>query len=310
MLEQRNKRLLIILLVLIAATVATAYWVSPEDTSFVVDKNLFRKVDLKTVDRIQLASSSDSIDLTFKDGRWSVNGKYPADRAMIEVLFATLQQAEPRRPVAASLKDSIATALEKTGVKVDLIADQLREETFYAGGNGGKSQAFFKLEGDDVPYIMIIPGYRVYASGIFELKEAQWRDKHVFPFNWRSFKSLQATFPDKRNDFRIAMQDDFFGVEGVEKTDTTKLNEYMDSILPLTANEYVKADTLPQAFAGQEPIMAITVEDIAGRQYSLKIYPLSTGKQFAGEVNGTEWAIFDAARILPVLRPKGFFADK
>jgi hypothetical protein len=310
MLEQRNKRLLILLVVLITATVATAFWVLPEDTSFDVDKNLFRKVDLKTIDRVQLSSPTDSINLTFKDGRWTVNSKYPADRAMIEVLFATLQQAEPRRPVAGSLKDSIATALEKNGVKVDLIADQLKEESFYAGGNDAKSQAFFKLAGDNVPYIMVIPGYRVYASGIFELNEDGWRDKHVFPFNWRSFRGLQASFADKRNDFRIAMQDDFFGVEGIGKTDTTKLNEFMDALLPLTANQFLKTDTLTQVFSGQEPLMALTVEDMVGRQYSLKLYPLPARKQFAGQINGTEWALFDAGRIEPVLRPKGFFAGK
>ncbi len=71
MLEQRNKRLLILLVVLIAATVATAFWVPPEDTSFEVDKNLFRKVDLKTIDRVLLSSPTDSIDLAFNDGRWT-----------------------------------------------------------------------------------------------------------------------------------------------------------------------------------------------------------------------------------------------
>lgn len=310
MLEQKNKRLAILLLVLVAATVATAFWILPDDASFVVDKDLFHQTDLKSVDGVVLTSPTGTVKLALDGGRWKVNGQYAADRSMIEVLFATLQGVVPRRPVSESLNDSIAGALEKRGVEVVLQSGGQPVQKFYAGGNAGRSQAIFKRATDNTAYVMVIPGYRVYASGIFELPENGWRDKYVFGFNWRNFKSLQASFPDVRNDFTISMREDFLGVEGIQKTDTARLNTFLDEVSLLTATDYVKADSFPRMFETQAPVMALTVDDIAGRRYSLKLFGLPPGKQFVGLVNDADWAVFDAARIRTILRPKGFFAGK
>lgn len=310
MLEQRNKRLFALLLGLLVATVATIWWIMPENTSFVVDKNLFRKTDLKTVNGVILTTGTSTVKLTYDGTRWKVNEQYPADRNMIEVLFATLQGVEPRRPVAEAIKDSVAQALEKNGVRVELQAGGQVVETFYAGGNTGKSQAYFRQAGNNIPYIMVIPGYRVYASGIFELDENGWRDKYVFGFNWRNFKSLQAAFPDKRNDFKISLQDSYFGIEGLQQADTTKLNTFLDNVSLLTVSQYVQTDTLASRFSTQEPVMGLAVDDIAGRQYTLKLFEIPPGKQYAGQLKDNQWALFDAARIAPIRRPKGFFSGK
>ena len=87
---------------------------------------------------------------------------------MIEVLFATLQQAEPKRPVSPSIRDSVRQDLRQRGVRVSLFSSGVKEVGFYAGGNMKKTQAFFSHEQkDETPYVITIPGYRVYVSGIF-----------------------------------------------------------------------------------------------------------------------------------------------
>ena len=166
--EKKNKRLAIILLVLLGAT-AAVYWSGGSDNQYVVDKNLFKNFDLKTVDQITLESSNGKVDLKFNGSRWKVNDQFEADANMIEVLFATLQQAEPKRPIANSLQDSTGKAIERDGVKVNLLAEGKSVHIFYAGGNAQKSQGIFKTEEDNQSYQVIIPGYRVYVSGIFEL---------------------------------------------------------------------------------------------------------------------------------------------
>ena len=150
--------------------------------------------------QVTLQSDAVTISLEFNGGRWSVNEKYSADPAMIEVLFATLQQAEPKRPLAVSQSDSIASHLRKEGVKVSLLSNGSLVKTFFAGGNTARNQAYFLGEDEKVPYLMNIPGYRVYVSGIFELDESGWREKRVFAFNWRNFQQLEASFPKRKTD--------------------------------------------------------------------------------------------------------------
>src|SRR6188474_1254135 len=116
--EKKNKRLAIILGALLATT-AAVYWSGRSDNQYAVNKNLYRSFDLKTVDQITLESKNGKVDLKFNGSRWKVNGHYEADPNMIEVLFATLQQVEPKRPVANSLQDSTNNALSQNGVKVN-----------------------------------------------------------------------------------------------------------------------------------------------------------------------------------------------
>ena len=96
------------------------------------------------------------------------------------------------------MQDSVAMVMDSQGVKISLYhTDELLQE-FLAGGNSAKTQAYFKKPSEKESFLMDIPGYRVYASGIFELEENGWRDKYVFNFNWRNFQSLKSVFPDNQ----------------------------------------------------------------------------------------------------------------
>src|SRR6478735_3423878 len=161
--RKRNIQLLFALAYLIATTVLLLFFFNRKDE--VIDKNIFRVQDLKQIDKIVLTKDEQVIELKFDGARWKVNNQL-ADRNMIDVLFATLQQAEPKRSVTESLQDSIGTLLKNDGVKVSLFgADELQKE-FLAGGNATKTQAYFKDLTKGESYLVVIPGYRVYASGI------------------------------------------------------------------------------------------------------------------------------------------------
>ena len=174
---------------------------------------------------------------------------------MVQVLFATIQQAEPKRPLPLGIQDSVSQELRQNGVKVSLISSGTPELTFYAGGNGQKTQAYFSVDkGDAKPYLVTIPGYRVYVSGIFEVEEKDWRDKLVFGFNWRNFESLQASFPNSPSDnFQVVFQDNYFAVQGLNAVDTAKLNDFLDDVSLLTVEEFtdqaIPADTASRSAA-------------------------------------------------------------
>jgi hypothetical protein len=307
--ERKNKRLVILFCALCCMT-AIVYYLNRSDGAVEIDKNVFKNYDLKSINEVILESQKGKIELKFNGAKWEVNDEFDADPSMVEVLFATLQQAEPKRPLAASLQDSVCNALSQNGVKVSVIASGKVESIFYAGGNEQKTQTYFCSDGERKAYLVTIPGYRVYTAGIFELSEKDWRNKYVFGFNWRNFQRLETQFPQKPGDnFSVALQDNYFAVEGLVSVDTAKLNDFLDDVSLLTVDEYVDTVSFQDSPAKPAPLMILTVKDIGRRAYTLELYsPAKPGGQMVpGLINSAQWALFDPRKIQNVFKPKLFF---
>ncbi len=302
--ERRNKILLSTFLLLTTAIVLTFFFQGRRDETF-VDKNLFRVENLKAIDRVELASRIDTVQLSFNGTRWLVNNNEAADRNMIDILFATLLQAGAKRPVADNLQDSLRNLLKSTGIEVKLFEKSELTKTFSAGGNAAKTQAYFMNETGDV-YVVNIPGYRVYVSGIFEQTESAWYDKYVFAFNWSNFKNLSTTFaPSNKNNFEVELTDGYFGIKNLP-TDTAKLNSFLDAVSLLTVNEYTNLDTL----AEMNPVVTIQVADIADRKYMLSVFNFFREGKTACLVNNSQAAWIENRKLTTLLKNREFFAKR
>jgi hypothetical protein len=306
--EKKNKQRLILLIVLTLLT-GGVYWFTMREEKSVVDKDHFKNFDLKATDEITLRSKMDTVELAVENGKWLVNKQYVANREMIDVLFATIMAAEPRRPVSAAMNDSVYQSLEDLGVRVTLSAAGKPQAEMLVGGNSGKSQAYFALPAERRVYIMAIPGYRVYVSGIFESPEAGWRTTRVFDFNWENFQELTAAFPKKEGDFTVVMKDFQITIPGVSPVDTAKLNSFLDAVSLLTVDQYLDKDASLDSLLLLKPIETLTVNDIAGRSHSLSIYPYNRDG-VAGLINQKDWALFDRRKVSLITQPKEFFRGK
>jgi hypothetical protein len=304
--KKKNIMLMVSLVVLLGIT-GVLLWTGERSGTLEVDENLFR-VDATKINKVTLESVRDTVDLSFDGSKWMLNGQFAVDPNMIDVLFATIQQAIPRKPVAAALADSISASLQTEGVKVSLFVDGAPAKIFYAGGNSSKTNAYFQLP-DGLPYSVVIPGYRVYTSGIFELKESGWKQKYVFGFNWRNFQRLEAEFPANHAfDFKVLMSKEYFGLEGVAKVDTAKLNTFLDQVSLLTVDQYEDDKKITDSLSELRPSMVIKVFDIAKREFSLYIYaPAKPGSDVYGVVGEKQAAVFNFQKISPLIRPKEFF---
>jgi hypothetical protein len=307
--EKRNKKLAGLALSL-ALTIGAVYWAGLRDESYRPDKNLFRDIEIELVDKVILRSKKDSVTLKYTGSGWNVNEIHAADRSRIMVLFATLQQAEPKRPVASSLKDSISRAMESDGIDVLLfIGDEVVQELI-VGGSPAKTETYFKKKGIDDPYVMSIPGYRTYVGGIFELDENGWRDRHIFRFNWENFRSLESRFKNATGDFSVVMNNHVATIPEVALADTAKLNQYMDYLSLLAVDDYLDTNSMLDSLAKTQPVAEFAIEDIASRKYTLALYAPQYGKGVYALVNGTQWAVIQEDRIFPILRPKEFFVKR
>jgi hypothetical protein len=309
--EKRNIRLLISF-VLLLITTSVVYFFTQSTREVVTDKTIFKVEDFATIDRVLLTGAGDSkIDLVFDGARWKVN-EQAIDPNMVDVLFATMQQAEPKRPVAAAIRDSVNAWLTKFGVKVSLYQTGALKKEFMAGGNPAKTQSYFKDLDTDEIYLMVIPGYRVYTSGIFELDVLGWKDKYVFGFNWRNFKKLTATIPAKLTEsFEIEMGKEYFEVKGIE-ADTAKLNSFLDAVSLTTVVRYLGRNELNgiDSLLTSPGLIEIRVDDISGKTYSLSLYPELEPGLTLGLVNGNQPALLDSRRMRELQLGRSGFLKK
>lgn len=309
--QRRNIRLLISLVVLTIVTVIV-FFAFDTDHNIVTDKTLFRVEDFTVIDKVVLTTNQKSIELKFDGGRWKVNDQL-ADRSMIDVLFAALQQAEPKRPVAASLRDSVNAMLEANGTTVQLYEGENLQKQFIAGGNMAKTEAYFKSIDDATAYVMAIPGYRVYTSGIFEMEEHGWKDRYIFNFNWRNFKSLKASYPTTpANNFEVALGEAYFEIMGMPSADTTKLNDFLDAVSLLEVDQYVKASDVEgyDSLVAGQPDLQIEVSDISGKHYVLALYRLPDQPHMVGVLNGVTPALIDQRKVAGLFRERNWFLKK
>jgi hypothetical protein len=257
-----------------------------------------------------LAAASGSVDLQFKSNRWRVNDTWDADAQMIKVLFATVRQVEPRRPVAVAARDSVRSMLERNGITVSLFAGNEKKLSFRMGGNDIKTETWFLKDGDTQPYLMTIPGYRVYVGGIFELPVSGWRNKRIFDFNWRNFKSLSATYTaDPRQNFDIEMQGRYFGIKNLAAADTAKLNTYLDALSLLMAERFIitRQASIDSLLAGV-PLARIEIKDIASRSYQLDVYTSRKSvREVVGRLGNGDVIVLGKEAASEVVKKKDYF---
>src|SRR5690606_4747692 len=104
--EKRNKRQFMLLVALTVITLTAFWWVQPENR-LDLDSSVFQVADLSVISRVDLVTDTSKVVLAFDGSTWRVNDTYRADADMIRVLFATLQQARPKRAVARAQEDSV-----------------------------------------------------------------------------------------------------------------------------------------------------------------------------------------------------------
>ena len=310
--EKKNKQRLLSLIVLSIVTMLV-YLFSLDDEQLKVDKQLFQVEDQTKIDGVVLQSNRGKVEITYDGTAWKVNKKFMADRQLVKVLFATLLQVVPKREVGESVKDSISSAIKKSGTQVSLYEGSELIKSFYAGANVDRTQTYFQLE-DNQPYLVTIPGYRVDASQVFELDESGWRDKRVFNFNWRNLKNISVSYPkDKALDFNIDLKQKLLIIQEIEITDTTRLSNFVDDLYTLAGDQLVKKGTSAStdSLFNQSVNFQISITDIANRNYLLKVLQWKSGQsQIPAILNDSLLMLFNKNKIFRITKTKGYFKKR
>ena len=297
--RKKNIRLMITLAIMIALTIVTAMLLEPAD-QLDVDRDLFKVIETDKIDQVMI----DDVVLTYGDNLWVVNNQYKADPQRIKVLFAILQQVKVRRKVSARQRDPIKAGQPK---EIALLhrGEVLRK--IYVWGNA-ESGLTYMSDGDDDLYLVEIPGYRSYLAGIFQLDANEWRYPIVFDINWSNLARVQVDYPGpKDNALQIMFDNNTLILEGV-KSDSSKLEDYVNDISLLYVNDYLTQAEV-DSMANSTVRATFTISDIAGNQYYLEVYN-QQGSEYLVLIDSTEYALMDATLVKRVTKPRAYFTMK
>lgn len=277
----KNVKLLIILIGLIIVSVSIAlYDGSSENNDF--EAGIFQVEDTASIATIRIKNAETTISINKRNGNWILNDQYLVDQNLTKILTNILAQVQVKRPVARLNNSEVYKGLITNGNQVEVTLTDGEKLTFLSGGNQAKTTSYYAEPKTEKVYIVEIPGYNNYISGIFELTKNQWRDRVLFASSWRTVKELKIDYSIE-SDLSIEFEDKFLKVEGVSKIDTTKLLSYLDQFEYFQINDYLEKGNYPKydSLSNTKPLARLAISDIDNsKNRNLKVYAKMKGERF------------------------------
>lgn len=199
-----NRRLILVLV--LAALGALAWWLSSRSTPTTLDRSLsdFAIADTAAVDRFFIADQQGrSVDLRRTANGWTVNGLYRAEPRQVNTLLRTFKRVEVRSAVAKSAEDNILRAMMTGGKKVEIYQGGDTPSKIWIVGHGTRDNfgTYMLLEKpgegrSGMPFIMNMPGFTGVLNTRFHAKLDDWRMPEVFNFkDLYDLASVQVDHP-------------------------------------------------------------------------------------------------------------------
>lgn len=278
---KKNWSLLIILLVLSGVFGILLTRKGPT-TSLEVEEELFAIQDTAAIERIELQQPDGSIQVLERQrAGWQLNDAYQADEQLMQLLLSVVHNVEVKRPVARIQQEEIVEALQQKGIQVRVYdAGGLRKE-FYTGGSPEQQLSYFMQ--NNQPYVMELPGYATYISGIFNLSEENLRDKTLISTNYLNLQRVLVDYP-QQEDVLITFDGGRLEVEGIQQPDSAQLLGFLSLFEDLQAVGYVNPQEYPelQRLLEQQPLAEITLTTLQHPQgKNLQLYGTTQDGRFS-----------------------------
>ena len=259
--RKKNIWLLIILLSLIALSVilmTKGNWTQ----RLAVDESYFAVMDTARIQRVELRSESFLNEIIRIGDQWQINKRYSIDPSMKTVLLTVLNKVRAQRPVPGKNVKDVKDKLSETGIRVNIYSNEGLIQSYISGGNG-ISVSYFMKEDED-PFIVHLPGYDSYVSGIFEVSENDWRDRFIFSTNWIGLKKLELEYPGvSANNFIIEAAGTHLTIPGIARLDTTAMMEYIELFRYFQVDQFINVGDNPQydSIYATTPYAMLRVDD-------------------------------------------------
>ena len=256
--------------------------------------------DIASVDRIYLADKQDNAALLQRqpDSTWTVmcdGTAYPANQPMVDLLLETMHTMQIRQQVNRNAIPNVIKDISARAVKVEvygraprinifglhLFEHEKKLVTYYVGRETQDMMASFMFrEGDKVPYIIHIPGFRGFLTPRFITDPLKWRSHTIVDLDVYAIASIGMEIPaSPQESFTVVNNGDGFDLvpaatgRPVPQFDTVRMAQLLSSFSWLNFDEF--ASIVPNATDSsldRAPRAVLTITDTAGRQTEVRTY--------------------------------------
>ncbi len=288
--------------------------------------------DTASVTRIFLADKQENEVLLTRtgDSTWVVDEQYPANQPLVDLLLETLntmriRQQVNRNAVPNIIKDLSARAIKVEvyqkvyiidwfGGKLRLFPHEKKTVTYYVGRETQDMMASYMFrEGDKVPYVIHIPGFRGFLTPRFVTDPLKWRSHNIVDLDVHAIQSIHLDIPEMPEEsFTIQRDGEGFcmllqGSQRVPGFDTARVAQMLSSFTWLNFDEF--AAIVPNSFADScvsgTPRTILTITDTAGHITTLRTYIKYTNpKDLINMPDPEMYETFDLDRLYAIIDDK------
>lgn len=295
-----KKRNLIILLSVVILALATWLVVAIRG-----QKNTFKQdfhiEDIASVTKIFMADKMDNhVTLTRQenDTTWLVNDMYECNQPMMDLFLETIHKMRVRQQVNKAAAPNIVKNIAAKSVKVEIYQKKYlidwfsgkiklfpREKHTVTYFVGHETQdmlgTFFYREGDKMPVVVYMPGFRGFIAPRFIADPTPWRSHRIVDLNVFDIERVQLEIPAMPSEsFAICREGDGFYMELLEQKqrvngfDTARVAQFLSSFTNLNFDEYAQVVPnveLDSTFS-KAPRTILSITDTKGNTRVLKTY--------------------------------------
>jgi hypothetical protein len=289
------KKFLPYILVFASLVVGVAYFMYQYSPGTLEKKESdFAIPNINDVTRVRLTDVKGNIvELTLKDKKWIVNGKYEVNEAARNLLFTCLQKLETNYRAPANAEKNILKDMAGQRTKCEIYLNNETEaaKVYYVGGptaDGEGTYMIMERNGQMArhTYITHIPGINAYLTGRYYPMEERWRSVWIFRENDQTIESLKVTYNlELQKSFILtkAAKDSFViaNSEGqvTEQPKQKFIHQYLNFYDGLSLEQFENKNPAKDTILPNQPFCTITIRRADKTQSSVNLYYIPVSDQ-------------------------------
>lgn len=284
------------------------------------------------VEKIYMADKDNhSVTLSrVSDSLWLVDDQFPANQYMVDLMLSTLADMRIRSAVNKAAAENVTKQMASKSVKVEVyykdyrinwfggkvrLFKYLKCEVLYVGHDTQDMMATYMYrEGDKVPYIVHIPGFRGCISPRFVVDTYLLRSHSIVSLPVNQIARVELQIPSMPEEsFAVVREGDGFVFNlltpptQVDGFDTARVAQLLSSFVNLNFDEF--AISVPKAELdttfSRDPRTILRITDIQGNCRELKTFiKYSNPDDILAMPDTAMYQVFDLDRLYAVLDNK------
>ncbi len=157
----------------------------------------FSVKDTSAIDHIVITDTqNNTLDLSRESGQWIANGKHEIRQDFIKVVLNTFYQMQKKYPVPKNMRGEVMKRMNTMARKIEVYqGDQKVREIYMSSAPSNEIGSYMYLKGDDIPYVVAVPGVDGILESRFNTDIADWKSHEIFKYKLGDIKSVHVEYP-------------------------------------------------------------------------------------------------------------------